>query len=465
METTKINGHTLIALGYRPDNWFQGAIAHINDNQLSEEEMIDYLLQFKAPPVLELHDEPAPLSVNIKAENELEQENIDKVINTMNSILQTPTAIEGSIMPDACPTGPTSVPVGGIIVTKNAIHPGYHSADICCSLMLTDFGAVPPKDILDAGHKATHFGPGGRDRNDQYRFPAELLDAFENNDLLFDSNMTSIARSHLGTQGDGNHFMYVGVSKKTGNTVLVTHHGSRGPGAKLYNKGMKIAEKFRQKLSPATTKENAWIPYDTKEGKTYWNALQVIRKWTKCNHTVIHDRVAESLGIEIQDRFWNEHNFVFKLDDLFYHAKGATPIDDRYLPDTKGLKLIPMNMAEPILVVNGETTEKNLGFAPHGAGRNMSRTKHKLTKAGRAIQDVFEEETTGLDIRFYTGKIDISELPSAYKNAKTVRSQMDEFNLGNVVDEILPYGSIMAGEIPRNRKWRKKKKAQSSSTS
>jgi hypothetical protein len=67
---------------------------------------------------------------------------------------------------------------------------------------------------------------------------------------------------------------------------------------------------------------------------------------------------------------------------------------------------------------------------------------------------VFFEETKGLDVRFYCGKIDISELPSAYKNAKSVRSQMEEFGLGNVIDEIQPYGSIMAGDIPRGRRWR-----------
>ena len=32
------------------------------------------------------------------------------------------------------------------------------------------------------------------------------------------------------------------------------------------------------------------------------------------------------LGLRIADRFWNEHNFVFrKADGLYYHGKGATP--------------------------------------------------------------------------------------------------------------------------------------------
>ena len=41
--------------------------------------------------------------------------------------------------------------------------------------------------------------------------------------------------------------------------MLVTHHGSRAPGAALYDKGMKVADRFRQDISPETLKENAWI--------------------------------------------------------------------------------------------------------------------------------------------------------------------------------------------------------------
>ena len=167
--------------------------------------------------------------------------------------------------------------------------------------------------------------------------------------------------------------------------------------------------------------------------------------------------MAENLGLVIENRFWNEHNFVFKEEDVFYHAKGATPLKDTFLPEGNQLRLIPLNMAEPILVVSGESNANNLGFAPHGAGRNMSRTQHKKLKAEQSITEVFTEETKGLDIRFFSNEIDISELPSAYKDAASVRNQMAEFGLGNVVDEILPYGSIMAGDWQKNAPWKRRR--------
>ena len=115
-------------------------------------------------------------------------------------------------------------------------------------------------------------------------------------------------------------------------------------------------------------------------------------------------------------------------------------------------------MAEPILIVSGETTAANLGFAPHGAGRNMSRTKHRKSKAHLTNEEVFAEETKNLDVRFYSKEIDITELPSAYKSAATVQKQMKEFGLGQVEDEVMPYGSIMAGDWQKNAPWKVKRR-------
>lgn len=454
-----ITGSTLIELGYKPNKWFKKAIEYANENNLTGLDLELYLKSVCPPNVIEIepHSEPLPYIKNIVAETEDEIENIKSVFATMDVLMKTPTLIVGCAMPDSCPTGELGqIPVGGIAVAKNAIHPSFHSADICCSVMMTNFGIIDPKKVLDAAHSITHFGGGGRKRGEEYRLTNELIEKINNNRLL--SPLMSVAISHLCTQGDGNHFLFLGKSKNTGETCMVTHHGSRGFGAALYKQGMAIAEKFRKEISPKTLQRNAWIPYDTEEGKLYWDALQIIREWTKLNHTILHDETLKKLGVDMKLRFWNEHNFVFKDGDLFYHAKGATPLDDKFVPDSyNGLRLIPLNMAQPILVVKGKTTETNLGFSPHGAGRNYSRGQHKRNNSNKTVEDIFNEETKGLDIRFFSNKIDISELPSAYKNADSVKKQIKQFGLGEIVDEILPYGCIMAGH--QEEFWRKKKDA------
>lgn len=452
-----ITGKDLIEMGYKPNKLFKDAIEYANKNNLTGDALKAYMDSIQ-PVHIEPHEKPLEFYKNIRAENEEENGNVEMVIRDMNLLMVTPTIIKGAVMPDACPTGEGQIPVGGVVVAKNAIHPSMHSADICCSVMMTNFGKIEPKSVLDAAHSITHFGGGGRDEYSE--LPTEIEDKILANQFLKTERSLNFAKAHLATQGDGNHFLFVGISKLTGETMMVTHHGSRGFGANLYKAGIEVAERFRKEISPKTNPKNAWIPYETEEGRAYWEALQIVREWTKLNHTTLHNATAEKLETTPKDRFWNEHNFVFKDGDLFYHAKGATPLDDKFVPDGKnGLRLIPLNMSQPVLIVKGNTTENNLGFAPHGAGRNISRGQHKRNMAHKTIDEIFAEETQGLDVRFFSKNIDISELPSAYKNAEMVKRQMIEFGLGEVVDEIMPFGCIMAGDWEIDAPWRKKKDA------
>ncbi len=451
-----ITGKHLIALGYKSSKWFKDVIDYANKNQLSGESLREYV-EVVRPRYIVPHAEPVDFYKNIRPETEEEISNVESVLSTMTELMKTPTLVGGAVMPDACPTGEGQIPVGGVVIAKNAIHPSMHSADICCSVMMTNFGMLSPKSVLDMAHSVTHFGGGGRPEFSI--LPKEFEDKMAGNRFLNTEKSLTFARTHMATQGDGNHFLFVGISKKTGETMMVTHHGSRGLGANLYIQGMKLAEHFRKEISPKTAAKNAWIPFDTNEGKAYWEALQLVREWTKLNHTTIHDATIRKLNTDPLDRFWNEHNFVFKENDLFYHAKGATPLDDKFVPDSKdGLRLIPLNMSEPILIVKGKTTASNLGFAPHGAGRNISRGRHKKNNSHKTIDQIFHEETKGLDIRFFSNHIDISELPSAYKNADMVKRQMQEFGLGEVLDQIMPYGCIMAGDWTTDAPWMIKKR-------
>ncbi|MEX0285642.1 MAG: RtcB family protein [Paracoccaceae bacterium] len=454
-----ITGKDLIALGFQPGPEMAPALRTVNALGLEGAALAEWVAAHKPAPRLRLQENPG-YQLNLEAEGSDDRDNVSNVINTMDLLMQTPTLRAGAVMPDACPAGPEgTIPVGGVAVAENAIHPGMHSADICCSVMVTEFADATPADILNAVHEATHFGPGGRPNGKRYTLSPDLLDAFRANAFLQDQKILHSAQAHLGTQGDGNHFAFVGVSEANGTTCLVTHHGSRGPGAGLYKRGMRTAEGWRKRLSVGVQKQNAWIPADSEDGVAYWDALQLVREWTKANHTVIHQRTLGLARAEVRDRFWNEHNFVFRKGDLYYHAKGATPIDADMLPDTNGTQIVPLNMAEPVLLIRGQVTDANLGFAPHGAGRNYSRMAHKRRMGGRSEESIFAEETEGLDVRFYSGKIDISELPSAYKPAATVRDQMRRFGLADVVDQIQPYGSIMAGDWERDAPWRKRARA------
>lgn len=462
-----ITGKNLIEWGYKTGNWFPEAIKAVNEAHtelLSFEDVKKIISMYVPPDAISLRSEPLPYYLNIVADNDTEEANIASVQAHMNELMRVPTVRYGAVMPDACPSDKRLgyIPVGAVVATENAIHPGMHSADICCSMAITIFDDCLDRTstaMLDAGMKLSHFGPGGRARGQQIRPETRLLFEFENNSFLNSNIIVSAAIEHFATQGDGNHFFYVGRIKSTGQIALITHHGSRKPGAILYKAGMVVANKTRMKLSPETPDYNGWIIADSKEGDSYWRALQLIREWTKQSHFAIHDLIANHLGLHRTDRFWNEHNFVFqKSDGLFYHAKGATPAYSGYAHDDVGLTLIPLNMAEPILITSGLNAANGLGFSPHGAGRNFSRTAHMKTFGERTEAEVFASETIGIDARSFCGNIDLSELPSAYKNANSVRSQIDKFGMANVEDIIEPLGNIMAGDWQRDAPWRNKKK-------
>lgn len=457
-----ITGKDLIAWGFTPGPWFKDALAHaatLETMGVTGDDLREQLKTFEPAPIdyIRRHDDPTPYFVNIDTANlnEGEQANVDAVFEHMKELMRVPTIKAGAVMPDACPAGSAkgTIPVGGVVATENAIHPGYHSADICCSMAISVLGKVDPKKVLDTACRVTHFGPGGRDFSNP---PSALMSLTKNNTFLDSDRMRSAMRHHFGTQGDGNHFFYVGTLKSTGETAIVTHHGSRKPGALLYKEGMVVAEKMTRKIASGIPKHQSWIVADTTEGSQYWSALQIIRLWTRSNHYEIHNCVASLLGVKAKDRFWNEHNFVFqKPDGLYYHAKGATPAFPKFSFDTNGLTLIPMNMAEPILITRGSNAANGLGFSPHGAGRNFSRTQFKRELIAEHIT---EEEVfcaaglpATLDARWYSGTPDISEMPGGYKNAESVRRQIAEYGLAEIVDEVLPYGCIMAGEID----WRK----------
>ncbi len=434
-----------------------------------------------------LRSTPAPLTEAVDAETPAETVSVAASRARMTELLHVPVIRRGALMPDTCPAGQgiATIPVGGAIEAENAILPGAHSADICCSMFASFFTANHPVgELMDHLFKSTHFGAGGRPRGKQFS-SAVLEEPVWGNPFL--NGLQSRAREHLGTQGDGNHFAYIGtIEFSTGQhdaiahaghveladaverhgpamQVLVTHHGSRALGADLYKKGMSAARNWVAQNASGIPDAAAWLPGDSREGRDYWAALQYISRWTRENHALIHAAFLQRVGLRPLAQIGNEHNFVWRRGDSFLHGKGATPAwrDELGRPL---IGLIPLNMAREILLVLGGDNGDYLSFAPHGAGRNLSR-KAMLAPYRDVegdidparVKQVLAETTVGLDIRWYNGAPDLSESPLGYKDASKVKAQIEQFKLATVVGEIRPLGCIMAGEAPEPP-WAKKRR-------
>ncbi|MDF9832792.1 tRNA-splicing ligase RtcB [Ereboglobus sp. PH5-5] len=479
----EIKARDLIAAGWHEGKRLGPALRRARELEASGLPRAHMLAQLEAEFPKQLivalpRHEPAPLAEAIEAETPEEIANVELARQRMRELLTMPVVQRGVIMPDACPSGPqrACIPVGGAIAVENAIIPGAHSSDICCSMFATFFPANhPTQEIMDHLFKLTHFGAGGRRRGEQWTSPVLDEPVWENRFL---KNLRSRAQDFMGTQGDGNHFAYVGriqfsdtqraalesagytelagwIARRDGEfNVLVTHHGSRGLGADLFKRGHVAARKWCDENAKDVPDSAAWLAADSPEGRDYWDALQYIARWTRENHAQIHAALLRRLGQRALAQIGNEHNFVWKRGDIFMHGKGATPA----WRDAQGrplLGLIPLNMAREILLVLGADNDDYLSFCPHGAGRNLSRSAMlrgyrdadgELDPA--RVQQTLAETTAGLDIRWHNGAPDLSESPLGYKDATKVKAQIERFGLATVVGEIQPRGCIMAGEAP-----------------
>ncbi|QJE97614.1 RtcB family protein [Luteolibacter luteus] len=481
-----LSSQDLIGAGYEPGLIFKDLLAKVAEYEARGITDAKYALKLLkrdvAPPPVKfvMREKPSPLAEAILASNKEEKENVEAVRRQMSQLLKTPVIARGAIMPDACPSGPGAavIPVGGAIAVENAIIPSAHSADICCSMYATFYeerSSVAKE--LDALMTSTRFGPEHRHLDDLVYDPVIDENVWQNRFL---NGLRDRARTQIADQGDGNHFAFVGevdvdeamlvtlrlaghgdlASSFTppvqGGTkryrVLVTHHGSRSLGAHVYKRGQIAAEKHVARTAQHIPQAAAWLDAKSDTGRDYWHALEYAARWTKANHRSIHQRFLERIGGKAVAEVGNEHNFVWQRGDTFYHGKGATPAwkDDQGRPQ---LGLIPLNMAEPVLLVLGADREEFLSFAPHGAGRNLSRTAlKKKFRDEAARRTAIERGTDGLDVRWFCGKPDLSETPVAYKNAAQVRDQIRHFGLAEIVAEIRPLGCIMAGDSGRS--WR-----------
>lgn len=442
------------------------------------------LLQRRFPPPdrrLRRREQPLAATEVIDPVDAAGSKNLKAVRRGMRELMRVPVVEAGALMPDACPAGgaEAALPVGGVVAVRRAIVPAAHSLDICCSVRATVFRpTLDTGACLDRLLGVTRFGPGGRAPADRVAHPVLDEPVWDN---PFLSGLEERAAMHLADQGDGNHFAFLGALdcgpaltgalESAGHEslaralhdaraaagpnptlhVLVTHHGSRGLGAKVFERGWKAAVKATAAVAEGIPPSAAWLSMDDQQGGDYWQALQYVARWTRANHECIHRRFVEAIGSTAVASFGNEHNFVWQRGDHWLHGKGATPAwtdaDGRPL-----LGLIPLNMAQPILVTLGRNRADALGFAPHGAGRNLSRTalmrdlrKRHGGLSDRLIESEIGRATAGIDVRWFTGKPDYSESPAAYKPAAHIREQIHRFELADVIAEIKPLGSLMAG--------------------
>lgn len=419
-----ITGKELVARGYKPGVQFRHAIElskTLEGEALWTE--VDKLFVDNRTPWMMLEK-----GVESNVIYAGDGENLAAVMEHVRHIARVPTVEELYVMPDACIAGGLgSAPVGTVVVTNGTIHPAWHSSDLHCSVMATAVMA-DPKEVLDTAWRCTHFGPGGPNR-----FKYLPYSKVEGNPFL--RTFPSYMDKFLGSQGDGNHFLFVGRTDDN-LTWIVTHHGSRKPGAEIYKLGMRAAVQHHRQRNTNVPENMAWLDVESEAGQHYLAALDEAKVWTVANHSKIHATILNQLDLEIVDSAMSFHNTVLVNGNQVSHLKGATKMTSR-------VGVIPLNMRDGVLLVDKAKSD----YGPHGAGRNVSRTN--FVRGVENSEQFLQEQTAGLDVRFWSGEPDLSELPDAYKPAREIIDISEASGLFKVRKVIRPYGCIMAGKYVR----------------
>ncbi len=308
-------------------------------------------------------------------------------LRQMSNACRLPVAVRGALMPDAH-VG-YGLPIGGVLATHNAIIPYAVGVDIACRMRLSVFELpvsaldepVERARLIKALQEETRFGIGA-----SFRHPRdhEVLDQ--------DWNITQVTRevrqkahTQLGSSGSGNHFVEYGTFTLTQPELglapgtylaLMSHSGSRGPGASVAAHYSRLARSLHPEL-PQELQHLAWLDMDSEHGQSYWAAMNLMGDFAAANHEVIHREITRALDTTALVSVENHHNFCWLEEhdgqQVYVHRKGATPAGQGVLG------VIPGSMASPAYVVRGRGDEASLRSASHGAGRVMSRTQANKT--------------------------------------------------------------------------------------
>lgn len=222
----------------------------------------------------------------------------------------------------------------------------------------------------------------------------------------------------LGTLGGGNHFIEVSLDEED-RVWLFLHSGSRGIGNKIAQHHIKVAQKIaKDYYIPLADPDLAYLVEGTPQFWSYIKQLRWAQDFALANREEMMDRVVGVMerltGLKVieSERVNCHHNYTSKEchfgRDVWLSRKGAIDAGEGVMG------LIPGSMGTRSYVVRGLGNRMSLNSAPHGAGREYSRS---VARKAFTAEDL-EKAMVGIEYRKTDAFID--EIPAAYKDIDVV---------------------------------------------
>jgi len=329
-----------------------------------------------------------------------------------------------ALMPDAhLGKGAT---VGSVIPTLGAIIPAAVGVDIGCGMdaVLTQWTGEQMRDrgALVSLRKAIaaavplsagHYNGTIRDERTAARITdLENLATRKGRDG-FDPDKYGNWRLQLGSLGSGNHFIEISTDERD-RVWLFLHSGSRGVGNKIATRHIGVARHLCEKWWISLPDPDlAYLVEGTSEFWDYILQMQWAQEFARLNRAEMMDRVADAaaefMGEDVRraEHVSCHHNYTEQERhfgrDVWLSRKGAIDASEGTLG------LIPGSMGDASYVVVGKGNRLALNSAPHGAGRNYSRS---AARKAFTLDDL-AQRMSGIE---WSGSAEfIDEHPLAYK--------------------------------------------------
>ncbi|HEV2798842.1 MAG TPA: RtcB family protein [Nocardioides sp.] len=328
-----------------------------------------------------------------------------------------------ALMPDAhLGLGAT---VGSVIPTLGAIIPAAVGVDIGCGMIAvrTQYATseLPSdrKPVREAIERAVPLNAGAANRTVSREHTEQRLEQLRG--LAAEAGFDPAAYAarwdlQLGTLGSGNHFIEV-TADESGGVWLFLHSGSRGVGNRIAQKHIAVARELCVG-EDLPDRDLAYLVEGTDEFDAYIREMRWAQTYALLNREEMMDRVVrqfgEWVGGEVQrvEEINCHHNYTEPEHhygrDVWLSRKGAINAE----AGRPGL--IPGSMGTASYVVVGKGDATSLNSAPHGAGREYSRTRARKTFTASDLRAAM----AGIEYRDTDAFID--EIPAAYKDIDRV---------------------------------------------
>lgn len=328
-----------------------------------------------------------------------------------------------ALMPDAhLGLGAT---VGSVIPTLGAIIPAAVGVDIGCGMIAvrtqytTDDLPADRAPVRRAIERAVPLNAGAANRavsREHTELRLERLRALAGEAGFDPASYAQRWDLQLGTLGSGNHFIEV-TADETGGVWLFLHSGSRGVGNRIAQKHIAVARELCAG-EDLPDRDLAYLTEGTEEFDAYIREMRWAQTYALLNREEMMDRVVRQFAewvdgdVERVEEINCHHNYTEPEHhygrDVWLSRKGAINAEE----GRPGL--IPGSMGTASYVVVGKGDPVSLNSAPHGAGREYSRTRARKTFTA----DDLRAAMVGIEYRDTDAFID--EIPAAYKDIDQV---------------------------------------------